>query len=279
MRSFIYILMSIATLFSVSCVSSAINNPPTSTSASTQKQTSKHKTADKTYTVGGVTFGMIYVQGGTFTMGHKNDKIGPGEESTTLHNVTLDSYWIGQTEVTEGLWKAVMGRNPCLYRKGDKCPVEYVSWDDCIAFINKLNDLTGEIFRLPTEAEWEFAACGGNQSHGYRYSGSNNIDDVGWYSLNSGKYTKMQQKHPVAKKQPNELGIYDMSGNVWEWCHDWASEYTSSSQTNPTGPSSGEERILRGGGFLYIDGACSVSNRSSQPPSRRDYNLGLRLAR
>lgn len=151
--------------------------------------------------------------------------------------------------------------------------MEDVSWDDCQEFIQKLNSLTGRNFRLPTEAEWEFACRGGNNSRGYKYSGSNDIDNVAWYDDNSGGKT-----HPVGTKAPNELGIYDMSGNVWEWCSDWYADYTSYSQTNPTGPLSGSYRVIRGGGWGYFAVSCRSSRRNYYDPMYRNRYLGLRLA-
>ncbi len=236
------------------------------------------KETSKTYTVGGVTFKMVAVDGGTFTMGATSEQGNDYEnDERPTHQVTLSDYWIGETEVTEGLWTAVMGSNPSANKKGDNYPVEYVSWNDCQTFISKLNALTGETFRLPTEAEWEFAARGGAQSQGYKYSGSNTIGDVAWYYDNSGR-----AKHPVATKTANELGLYDMSGNVWEWCQDWygRSYYSSSPTTNPTGPSTGSYRVFRGGGW-YDNSArcCRVSGRNSFAPLYRNPYLGLRLAR
>ena len=192
--------------------------------------------------------------------------------------MTLSSFSIGQTEVTQELWQAVMGSNPSYFNGGSygtnlKRPVEQVSWDDCQAFITKLNEMTGKQFRLPTEAEWEYAARGGNRSEGYKYSGGNNIDDVAWYTNNSGSTT-----HEVATKRANELGIYDMSGNVLEWCSDWYGSYSSSAQTNPTGPSSGSYRVIRVGSWLSGARDCRVSFRGSGSPGYRGNYLGLRLA-
>ena len=163
-----------------------------------------------------------------------------------------------------------MGDNPS-YFVGDDRPVERVCYHDCLDFIKKLNQLTGQKFRLPTEAEWEFACRGGNNSRGYKYSGSNNLGSVAWYDGNSGDKT-----HPVGTKAPNELGIYDMSGNVWEWCGDWYANYTSNSQTNPKGPQSGADRVLRGGGWRSYVWYCCSSFRYGIPTAR--YDLGLRLA-
>jgi len=178
---------------------------------------------------------------------------------------------MGETEVTQALWKAVMGSNPSNW-KGDNLPVESVSWNDCQEFIRKLNQLTGRNFRLPTEAEWEFAARGGNQSYGYKYAGSNSIGSVAWYTDNSGSKT-----HAVKGKSPNELGLYDMSGNVYEWCSDWKGSYGSGSQTNPKGPSSGSSRVFRGGSWYNLARYCRVSYRRDLGPGSRGINLGFRL--
>ena len=214
---------------------------------------------------------MVYVSGGTFTMGEKGRKAYDDEKPT--HSVTLSSYYICKYEVTQALWRAVMDSNPSGF-KGDNLPVENVNWDDCQTFINRLNNYTGRNFRLPTEAEWEFAARGGNNSRHYKYSGSNYIGDVAWYDGNSGNRT-----HPVGTKQTNELGLYDMSGNVWEWCSDWYGSYSSYSQTNPTGPNSGSYRVLRGGSWDFIAWCCRASDRLYGVPggSDGDNNLGLRL--
>ena len=228
----------------------------------------QQNTSDKVFTVNGVSFNMIYVEGGTFKMGSTT---GDSDESP-IHNVTLSNYSIGQTEVTQELWTAVMGSNPSHFL-GDKLPVEQVSWDDCQTFIRKLNLMTGENFRLLTEAEWEYAAHGGNKSHGYKYAGSNTIGDVAWYNSNSGDKT-----HEVATKQPNELGLYDMSGNVYEWCQDWYGDYSNSSQTNPTGTSTGSRRVIHGGSWFNDAEYCRSSNRNDGGPTRRDDILGLRLA-
>ena len=184
-----------------------------------------------------------------------------------------DSYYIGQTEVTQELWEAVMGSNPSYFTGDNRRPVENVSWNDCQEFIEKLNRLTGKNFRLPTEAEWEYAARGGSKSRGYKYSGSNNPDAVAWYDDNSGGKT-----HPVAQKQSNELGLYDMNGNVFEWCQDWYGAYSSNSQTNPTGASRGSRRVLRGGNWNYDARIVRVSRRSYRTPDGRNFNFGLRLA-
>ena len=221
------------------------------------------------FNINGVQFTMIKVEGGTFQMGSTS---GDSDE-LPVHQVTLtNDYYIGETEVTQELWTAVMGSNPSYFKSSNQLPVEFVSWNACQTFITKLNALTGRTFRLPTEAEWEFAARGGNASESYTYSGSNNIGDVAWYSGNSSK------THDVATKAPNELGIYDMSGNVWEWCHDWYGSYSSEVQTNPTGPSSGSARVNRGGGWYSRAGDWRTANRNLNGASAVSYDLGLRLA-
>ncbi len=231
--------------------------------------------AGASITVGSVSFTMIPVEGGTFTMGATSEQGNDAyDDEIPAHSVTLSSYYIGQTEVTQALWKEVIGSNPSNF-KGDSNPVEQVSWDDCQTFIQRLNQRTGKKFRLPTEAEWEYAARGGKQSRGYKYSGSNNIGTVAWYTDNSGSKT-----HAVGTKSPNELGIYDMSGNVWEWCNDWYDDYSSNAQTNPTGAYSGAFCVNRGGSWDYYGaGSCRSSDRGDYTPSDRgNSRLGLRLA-
>ena len=223
--------------------------------------------------VNGVSFTMIKVEGGTFQMGATSEQGSDAEsDEKPVHSVTLSDYYIGETEVTQELWEAVMGSNPSSCSGNLQRPVETVSWNDCQEFITKLNELTGKNFRLPTEAEWEYAARGGNESQGYKYSGSNTIGNVAWYDGNSSLAT-----HNVKTKSPNELGIYDMSGNVYEWCEDWYGNYSSGSQTNPAGPSAGSHRVCRGGGWLYDAGSCRVSGRSCSNPANRHSYLGLRL--
>mgnify|MGYP004655512091 CR=1 FL=1 len=219
-----------------------------------------------------ISIDMVRVEAGMFTMGATPEMEEPFDREKPTHQVTLtNDYYIGKYEVTQALWQAVMGKNPSCF-KGDNLPVEQVSWNDCQEFISKLNSITGKVFRLPTEAEWEYAARGGKKSRGYQYSGSNNLSDVAWYEDNSGSGT-----HAVGSKQANELGIYDMSGNVWEWCHDWNGKYSSSSQTNPTGATSGSYRVFRGGCWCFTAGCCRSSHRGSITPNGRFSNLGLRL--
>ena len=227
--------------------------------------------ANEVFKVKDIEFRMIKVEGGTFTMGATSEMENPYDDEKPTHQVTLSSYYIGETEVTQALWKAVMGSNPS-YFKGDNLPVEMVSWDDCQTFISKLNALTGKRFRLPTEAEWEFAARGGNQSRHTPFSGSSRIDDVAWYESNSDNKT-----HPVKTKQPNELGSYDMTGNVWEWCQDWYGSYNSYAQTNPTGAGSGSHRVDRGGSWICSPRLCRSSYRYCLTPEFSDFDLGLRL--
>ena len=222
----------------------------------------------------GISIDMVRVEAGTFTMGATAEMKDPNDDEKPTHRVTLtNDYYIGKYEVTQALWKAVMGNNPSNF-KGDNLPVEKVSWDDCQEFISKLNRITGKTLRLPTEAEWEYAARGGNNSRGYQYSGSNNLSDVAWFRGNSGG-----KPHAVGTKQPNELGIYDMSGNVDEWCQDWYwyGAYSSSSQVNPTGANSGSYRVCRGGSWGCIARICRSSYRYCGTPVSRYTFLGLRL--
>ena len=216
---------------------------------------------------------MVYIDGGTFTMGATIEQESDSwSDEKPTHQVTLSSFSIGRYEVTQEEWQVVMGFNPSQF-KGEKRPVEQVSWNDCQEFISRLNAMTGKHFRLPTEAEWEFAARGGNISHGKKYAGGNNLKDVAWYDRNSGNQT-----HPVGQKQPNELGLYDMSGNVWEWCNDLYGNYSSSSQNNPKGPSSGDHHVRRGGGWNNVARNCRVSRRYLSKPSGVRNNRGFRLA-
>jgi formylglycine-generating enzyme required for sulfatase activity len=211
---------------------------------------------------------MVFVEGGTFQMGSET---GEADEHP-VHSVTLNSFNIGKYEVTQAQWKAVMGSNPSYFTDCDQCPVEQVSWNDVQDFIRKLNAQTGKNYRLPTEAEWEYAAKGGKSSKGYTYSGSNDLNSVAWNTENSGSKT-----HAVGGKQANELGVYDMTGNVWESCSDWYGSYNSYSKTNPTGASSGHTRVLRGGCWTdYADHCRAAIRRWSGPDFRLIFN-GFRL--
>lgn len=245
----------------------------------------------ETFTVKGVTFKMVKVEGGTFMMGAApNQEAEAYDDEKPHHRVTLSTYYIGQTEVTQALWQAVMGKSLTqianengwkTYGVGNNYPMYYVSWDDVQIFLRKLNALTGRTFCLPTEAQWEFAARGGNKSKGYKYAGSNNLGTVAWYGQwNEETYdngNRGEHTHSVATKQPNELGLYDMSGNVWERCQDWYGNYTQVSVTNPKGPSSGSRRVRRGGSWFNVAQVCRSSFRDDDFPDNRSGNVGLRL--
>ena len=220
----------------------------------------------------GIGIDMVRVEAGTFIMGATPEMKESGSEEMPAHQVTLtNDFYIGRYEVTQALWKAVMGNNPS-YFKGINLPVEQVSMEDCQEFLSKLNIITGKNFRLPTEAEWEYAARGGKKSRGYQYSGSNNISDVAWYKKNSRGTT-----HPVGSKQANELGIYDMTGNVWELCLDWKGSYSSSPQVNPTGAVSGIGYVSRGGSQQHIAWYCRSLYRNIYFPGDHFMDHGLRL--
>ncbi len=242
----------------------------------------------ETITVGNVSFNMVYVEGGTFMMGTPEREGNDPEEYQTdnderpLHQVTLSSFMIGETEVTEGLWIAVMGSAP-LPNDGDNHPVKKVSWKDCQLFIDSLNKLTGRTFSLPTEAQWEFAARGGNRSQGYKFAGSDSISDVAWHAANAwdkGKGDPDFGSHNVGALAPNELGLYDMSGNVWEWVQDCYGPYSTEAQTDPQGPTGDRYsyRVNRGGSWDYIATSSRSTNRRNRTPDFRNFNLGLRLA-
>ena len=225
-----------------------------------------------------LTIEMVFVEGGTFQMGNKGGIVKVGNslfdvvDEKPIHTVEISSFSIGKFEVTQAQWREVMGNNPSRFSGCDNCPVEIVSWNEVQQYIQKLNQQTGKNYRLPTEAEWEYAAKGGKDSMGYTYSGSNNSEKVAWYYDNSGSNT-----HSVGTKQANELGIYDMSGNVQEWCSDWFGNYSSSFQTNPTGSSLGDYRILRGGAWSYDVRLCRTEIRSWSEPDYRGVFNGFRL--
>ncbi len=219
---------------------------------------------------------MILVKGGTFTMGATSEQ-GEDffEDEKPVHEVTLSDFYIGKFLVTQEEWIDVMRSNPS-YFKGDDFPVERVSWNDVQDFISKLNTKTGKTYRLPTEAEWEYAARGGMSRKGHKYAGHNNVDYVAWYGDTSGDTT-----HPVGLKRANELGIYDMSGNVWEWCEDdWHTSYhgaLSSNQAWVDNPRA-SWRVFRGGSWTNSPQYCRVSYRNGYLPKHRGFNLGFRLA-
>jgi formylglycine-generating enzyme required for sulfatase activity len=250
---------------------------------------------DTTFVVNGVKFDMVFVESGSFTMGcvvGRDDWEGECPAGETLsHQVVLSGYYIGKYPVTQAQWRVVTGSNPSHFGDKDLYPVEMVSWDDVQQFIKALNVLTGREFRLPSEAEWEFAARGGIHSKGFKYSGDNDFGKVGWFHDNSGDkpldgkqwdFNKLvannNRTRPVGGKLPNELGIHDMSGNVWEWVNDWFGGYSEGLQTNPTGPSLGSYRVVRGGGWDFVARICRVSNRGYSSPDNRHYSLGFRLA-
>jgi formylglycine-generating enzyme len=214
---------------------------------------------------------MVHIPGGTFTMGctSKNRRDCEDDEKPN-HRVTLNAFKINKFEVTREQWEAVMGKNPSYFNNCTKCPVESVSWHDVQEFISKLNSLTGQNYRLPTEAEWEYAARGGQD---YKYAGSNNIEIVAWHDVNSD-----YKIHPVGSKSPNGYGLYDMSGNVWEWCSDWYGSYSRMSKANPKGTSSGSERVYRGGSWCNPPESSQVFFRTSDTPSHQSFNIGFRLA-
>jgi formylglycine-generating enzyme required for sulfatase activity len=244
------------------------------TTSAKKKQTNASKRS-KDAILADLVNNMVRVEDGTFTMGATSEQGSDAYDwEKPVHQVTLSSFSIGKYEVTQEEWEAVMGSNPSFF-KGAKLPVEKVSWDDCQEFIRNLNALTGKRFRLPTEAEWEYAARGGNRNQGYKYAGGNTIGSVAWYTDNSGRET-----HHVGQKQSNELGLYDMAGNVWEWCQDCydSSYYGKSPSTNPVNNTSVSGRVYRGGGWCDFARACRVSYRGRGTPSYRDNDIGLRLA-
>lgn len=262
-----YKIYSILILFSFIACNSA-QNPSSSSEASDNENI--------TVTVNGVTFTMVFVKGGTFTIGAtpEQGKDAQREENPPVE-VTLSDYYIGETEVTQALWQAVMGENPSYAQDDSKLPVELMYWDECRQFITKLNELTDRDFRLPAEAEWEYAARGGCKSSGCKYPGANEIDSVAWYEGNSG-----YRSHPVAQKLPNELGLYDMAGNVGEWCSDWYDDmaYRKIASKKTNDEVSGVARVVRGGNWESYASYCRVSSRSKCSPDYRQNTVGLRLA-
>ena len=223
----------------------------------------------------GISIEMVKVEAGSFNMGALYDEddivqkyLGHSGDNEAHRVILTKNYFIGKYEVTQALWKVVMGGK--TYGDNNE-PKGFVSWKDCQKFISKLNILTGKQFRLPTEAEWEYAARGGKKSCGYKYSGGNSLYEVAWSKGNSGSY------RVVGTRKPNELGIYDMSGNVSEWCYDWYGSYSSLPQANPTGADSGSYRVMRGGSFAYGEAQCKPSTRSYKDPNSRNYSFGFRL--
>ena len=227
---------------------------------------------------GGARLEMVHVAGGTFTMGN-NERRGLKvnyEASQPEHRVTVGDYFIGRYEVTQSQWTAVMGDNPSRFRSADgsadSLPVEQVSWMAAQQFCTLLSQMTGRRFRLPTEAEWEYAARGGAFSHNTPFAGAPAAASVGWYCVNSDGHT-----HPVGRMKANELGLYDMCGNVLEWCSDWMAPYSAAEADNPQGPSDGESRVLRGGHFNSTSPGCTVYDRAWYLPTGSYEYYGLRL--
>jgi formylglycine-generating enzyme required for sulfatase activity len=217
----------------------------------------------------------ILVQGGAFEMGLPDTStVEGGDVEKPQHKVTLKSFYILKTQVTQALWYSIMDTNPSYHKDCYTCPVENITWYDAQKFIIKLNKMNKGHYRLPTEAEYEYAAGGGNKSRGMEYSGGNDINDVGWYTNNSGG-----KSHPVGEKKPNELGLVDMSGNIWEWCSDWSEKYSGETSDNPKGPAKGEKKVLRGGTWLSLDEGCMVISRAALNPSSKDKFTGFRIVR
>ena len=233
---------------------------------------------DKYVEVGGCSFAMVYVEGGSFVMGAPNNDSEVDADTRPAHKVTLSSYYIGKYEVSQRLWEAVMGSDPSTYKNPMPdnefidVPVHDVSWEDCQVFVKKLSKMTGQNFRLPTEAEWEFAARGGKKSKGYKYAGSNSLGEVAYYDAESPAFIG-----PSRPRRGNELGIYDMTGNVDEWCQDWYAPYTKAAQVNPKGPKTGSYRVLRGGSFFKYNKNWKVYERMKDGNGYSSTRLGLRL--
>lgn len=226
----------------------------------------------KSFSIGQTSFDMIFVEGGEFEMGALVGREELRTDEQPGFMVTLSDFYMAETEVTQGLWHEVMGANPSFFQGDDSLPVDNISWDDCQKFVKKLSEMTGEQFRLPTEAEWEYAARGGKYTRHYEFAGSNNVDSVAWYDKNS-----EGMSHPVKQLTPNELGLYDMSGNVWEWINDKYSNYTTSPKVNPQGGTSGNTRLDRGGSWYNQKSKVSVLHRGRYSPNFKNKFTGLRI--
>ena len=220
---------------------------------------------------------LVWVEGGTFTMG-SNDARGVDkryESTRPEHTVGVGGCYMGRYEVTQGQWRAVMGENPSHFTGNDSLPVEQVTWADAQRFVTLLSQLTGLLFRLPTEAEWEYAARGGNRADGQPYAGCdrNHLPEYAWFCVNSEGHT-----HPVGRLKPNVLGLYDMGGNVAEWCSDWMAPYMEAAQKDPRGPKEGDSRVLRGGHYNSTSPGCAVFDRGWYVPTGKTEYYGLRVA-
>ena len=213
---------------------------------------------------------MVWVTGGRFVMGSNASEA----DERPAYEVVVDGYAISKYPVTQRQWVIIMKSNPSEFKGCDQCPIDKVSWDDAQQFIETLNALTGKKYSLPTEAEWEYAAKGGLQQKQFRYSGSDNVDEAGWYAGNSGRHP-----HPVGEKKPNAIGLYDMCGNVWEWCLDWYNKnyYEQNESNNPMGPSSGSGRVRRGGSWFTQAASCKTTTRNSVKQDYKDDLGGFRL--
>ena len=230
---------------------------------------------DKSFDVNGCSFKLIFIEGGTFSMGATSEQVGAYPDEKPVHSVTIDDYYIGETEVTQELYEAVMGNNPSQFKGDLQRPVEKMSWNSCNEFVQRLNELTGENFCLPTEAQWEYAARGGKNAEGMMYSGNNDIENVGWHKSNANGST-----HSVKMKEPNALGLYDMTGNVMEWCQDYFGKYTPDHQDNPVGaPYNYEEKhVIRGGAWCFAAKHCRITNRTGEYPHSLSSASGFRIA-
>ncbi len=225
-----------------------------------------------TYDLGSsVSLEMVWIPGGTFQMGSPSSESGRGDDEGPVHTVDLDGFWMGKTEVTQEQYQVIMGSNPSHF-KGAKNPVEQVSWDDAMEFCGKLSQRTGQTFTLPTEAQWEYACRAGSQTRFHFGDSESQLEDYAWFAGNSGRQTR-----PVGQKRPNAFGLYDMHGNVWEWCADWFGDYTSVRKKNPTGPASGSRRVNRGGGWYGNSGYCPSAHRDRDEPEDRSSFLGFRV--
>lgn len=277
-------LMSIDTSFSYSSSTPSAPSKMSSSPNMSVRDVERKNYQDFTENMYGLNMKMVWVEGGSFSMGCTNEQSDCDSDEKRVRRISLDGYWMSTCEVTQSQWEKVMGSSVYqlrdnvnsswpLYGVGDNYPIYYVSWQEAVEFCSQLSRATGRTYVLPTEAQWEYAARGGNQGDATKYAGSNQIDVVCWYSENGGGET-----HPVGLKRPNALGLYDMSGNVWEWCSDWYSDgYSTSDLYNPVGAASGSMRVYRGGGIGYKQKYCRVTSRGALSPTRRNGSGGFRV--